>query len=652
MKFINQATAPFILVLLGVVALFPGMTGGFAFDDYPNILNNPYIADTQASVDNLLQAGWTGTAGPFKRPLAMMSFAGNYFTTGLSPFAFKITNLIIHLINGVLAYYTALLLLRTGAFRAQQISPATQINLALVVAGIWLLHPLNISPALYIVQRMTSLAALFSFAAVITYLMGRLRQIDDRGGSRFLIYFVTPLLVALGTLSKENALLTLPILALIEICFLKFHASSKFDARLLKILVYAGALAAVVAGVILFMTNPNWLSSKYDGRPFTLIERLLTQSRVLWFYVSLLLIPRLGSFALYHDDIVLSTSFTEPLTTSFSVLGLAVIGLMAIVGFRRYPIFTFAVFWFLIGHVIESSVFALELVHEHRNYFPSFGLIFGTCVGVWRLCKRFDAHSITKRVGIATLSIIAALGFFRASDWSDPVTLAITEALHHPQSYRSVYAAARVYYGMYLMQNKQEYYDEAVSYLEVAGSLDKDAKRPYFGLLRLAYNRGRAPKEEWTEELRSRLRTRMFSVHETSDLQTLVECHASNPDCKIPKTDILSFYSDVLSNDSVKNNLKAQLQLDLAVFYVNEFQEFTPAITLIEEAVEQRPDEFAFRKVLTQIYILAGEAERATKSIEILTQASSWKDRYRTPSDEISALESMLKEKLDSATSE
>jgi hypothetical protein len=47
--------------------------------------------------------------------------------------------------------------------------------------------------------------------------------------------------------------------------------------------------------------------------------------------------------------------------------------ILSILWRKRFPIVAFAVLWFLVGHSLESTVFPLEIIHEHRNYLPALG---------------------------------------------------------------------------------------------------------------------------------------------------------------------------------------------------------------------------------------------------------------------------------------
>ncbi len=79
----------FIVVTLGVLVSLPGLSGYFFFDDTINIIENPHLRIDSLSLDSLMQAAFSGSAGPLGRPLSTLSFALNYYFTGglaIAPF--------------------------------------------------------------------------------------------------------------------------------------------------------------------------------------------------------------------------------------------------------------------------------------------------------------------------------------------------------------------------------------------------------------------------------------------------------------------------------------------------------------------------------------------------------------------------------------
>ncbi|MFI4959510.1 MAG: hypothetical protein ACHP7C_10175, partial [Lysobacterales bacterium] len=104
-----------VFALLLVTAIYwPGLSGSWLFDDYPNIVDNHGVQPSEMSIPALVRATLSSPASDFKRPLASLSFAANYLVSGLDPYAMKLTNLVNHLLNGLLEMVLARLLLRSS----------------------------------------------------------------------------------------------------------------------------------------------------------------------------------------------------------------------------------------------------------------------------------------------------------------------------------------------------------------------------------------------------------------------------------------------------------------------------------------------------------------------------------------------------------
>lgn len=117
------------------------------------------------------------------RPLSMASYVANWFVTGDGVWPLKLTNLVVHLICGVLVF------LLSDRLLARPLAGVGQRRrwLALWIAACWLLAPLLVSTVLYVTQRMAALATLFSLAALLAYVCGRARIADGRAGGPGLI---------------------------------------------------------------------------------------------------------------------------------------------------------------------------------------------------------------------------------------------------------------------------------------------------------------------------------------------------------------------------------------------------------------------------------------------------------------------------------
>ncbi len=348
LKRIALQIAPFLVLQVAVFLVYSaGLGGGFFFDDQPSILLAEGVKLDTLSFESIRQALASGSSGPSGRPVSQLSFALNYYFSGFDAFAFKATNLAIHAANGVLVFLLALRLLAAG--RPTNRGKYLQMAAGLV-AVVWLLHPIQLLPVLHVVQRMTSLSALFLFAALLLHVRARERGGPWATGALVLAWGV---FWPLSFLSKESgALFPLFALAYELIIRRRLHGKLDWPARVLATVV---ALTAIGAAGYVLSPFGSWLWAGYDMRSFSLAERLLTEGRVLWFYLGLIFLPRLEAFGLYHDDISLSHGLLDPWTTLPALLGLAGLVWLAWWSRARAPLVSFGIAWFLIGHLLEST---------------------------------------------------------------------------------------------------------------------------------------------------------------------------------------------------------------------------------------------------------------------------------------------------------
>lgn len=342
-----------LLAAFAGVAYLPSFGVPFVFDDLPNIVHNPAVqAHAAADLVHVLDSPVSAS-----RPTALLTFALNHLAGGLDPTGYHAVNLVLHVANAGLLY--ALLLLLAPADR-----PAWR--LAFFGALLWLLHPVQTQAVTYIVQRMTLLAT-------TGYLLGLLAFALQRHGRLATPAAVTIWLAAflLGLTSKEIvASLPLACLLLEVTCF-----SDRTSAGTRAWLTGAALLCCAVLALLYLPGLPEW-TARYSNRDFSPWQRLLTEPRVLWHYLSLLGWPAPARLHLdYH--VSPSRGWWQPATTLPALLGL---GLLALLGWRlrrRWPLAGFAVLFFLLASALEASFLNLEIAFIHRLYLPSLFLAAG-----------------------------------------------------------------------------------------------------------------------------------------------------------------------------------------------------------------------------------------------------------------------------------
>jgi hypothetical protein len=144
--------------------------------------------------------------------------------------------------------------------------------------------------------------------------------------------------------------------------------------------------------LVYLIYNPERLLSHYGFRDFTVIERVLTEFRIVIDYFRLIVLPNVGDMGLYHDDIIVSTSLFHPVSTLLSLLLIVGLLVSAFYAKAKYPLFSLGILWFFGGHILESTVYPLDLMFLHRNYLPSIGIFLALAelaIAVYRLRRKF-----------------------------------------------------------------------------------------------------------------------------------------------------------------------------------------------------------------------------------------------------------------------
>lgn len=541
---------------LAIAVMLPGLGGGFLFDDYPNIVENKTVHLRSLSFEALRESLSGPEAGPLGRPVSVLSFALTHYFFGLDPFAFKAINLAIHVINGLLVAWLVTLLPRT--LRGVPLSEKGSAWLALWVAAIWLVHPINIVPVMLAVQRMTLLSGMFMLLALI----GHLKAMSAPPGknAKWAWYAASWLVFwPLSVLSKETGLLfPLYILAIT----LLFQSASVSPLRKKPWLVPASVFSLLlIALAMLSFLGWGWLDAAYEMRPFSLAERLMTEARVLWFYAAQIVIPDHVYFGLYLDDFTLSKGLLSPPETLFAIISWGAV-ILAIGYWRhRQPVLCFAAAWFLVGHSLESTFLPLEIAHEYRNYLPSIGLILGVgYLGATVLQKiKLDHRSQTVGlVAIIPVLVLALFTWMRADQLGNPLVGTQIEATHHPQSARANYTVA-----LTLIQSGYGDADDPFGghnvryYLQQAGAVDSSFKFGYLGLIAWACASGRPVERQWIDEFARRLEHKPFTPRDRELPDRLLKPLLGMPKC-LTRQDAIRLFVAGAANSRTSNSLQAR----------------------------------------------------------------------------------------------
>lgn len=426
-RLVQSSTAPWIfllvVIIVSAVSLSRGLGGDFLIDDFRHLSHLTEFRESESKLAWLeyLQDVPTGTS----RPVSVLSFLPQAESWPNAAEDFLAVNILLHLVNGALVF---LLLLSTLGRERRW--------LAALVAAFWLLNPIHLSTVFYPIQRMVLLASLFTLAGLLLYLVGRRLELRRQLPGRLLMLAGIAGFGGLAALSKETGVLIL-LYALLVDWLMR-------ERGVLPVSNFGRLLLWLPLGLLLLvLLTSSQLLAGYQIRDFTLPERLLTQGRVLGHYLVQILLPGIHDYIPFHDGYPVSRSLFTPWTTFFSWAFL--VGTTVFAYLRRhsapFTLFAFGWFWFLAGHLLESTVLPLELVFEHRNYLPALGILLGVTALIAELIRRIRAQS--RRQQVAALSAFVALAALTvfisnvSALWGHPYKRAIVWAERHPESQRA-----------------------------------------------------------------------------------------------------------------------------------------------------------------------------------------------------------------------
>ncbi len=289
-----------------------------------------------------------------------------------------------------------------------------------------------------------------------------------------------------GLASKENAAV-LPVLILLYEWFFFQNLDRAWLKKQAGRIGLAAALLFIIIYVYLGGTPVEKLMGMYEKRSFTPGQRLLTEPRVVLYYLTLLAYPHPSRLNLDYN-FPLSISLLHPAVTLPAILALLGLVAGAVYAARRHRLLAFAVLWFLVTLSIESSVVGLALIFEHRTYLPSVFLFIAATV-------LLNEYIRPKSLSLGILGILILLSavwtYQRNCVWSDVLRLWQDGAAKSPQSPRILNNLGMAYKNINQIEKARQAFQaalagdpEMISALNNLGMIMLQAGHPEAGLAR------------------------------------------------------------------------------------------------------------------------------------------------------------------------
>ncbi|MGV6825997.1 MAG: hypothetical protein ACWA5Q_03380 [bacterium] len=424
----NRSIANLIWIILLFVAMVFTYTAynqssdaGWTFDDAIVLGNLSSVNDISSASSFIFHNQHISING---RPISMATFLLNKDDWPDNPAGFRQLNYIIHLLNALLIFLIA------GAISKEIPDLSTNSTaFASLLSITWMLHPFLASTSFHLIQRMTLLSAFFTLIGILIYLWGRKRV--DQGTFWSYAAMISGLFIGIvvGSLAKENAILTAFFLLSLEATILRkyFPALPGKFRPLLLFLLWGPVI--FVAGYAVYYGIFK-LEDTYYYREFTPVQRLASEAVILFDYLGQVIFPDIFRMGPIQDDSDRIRSF-DILSISAIVFWLTAV-VVAIYIRKSRPFISFAILLFLTAHLLESTIFSLELYFEHRNYLAIIGIISLLVGAAWRTPK-----SIFRGLSILVPIVLGGLLWQLHSLWSNPKEAAINTYQNHPSSTRA-----------------------------------------------------------------------------------------------------------------------------------------------------------------------------------------------------------------------
>jgi len=624
-----------LAVVVTALAYRAGLHGGYIYDDYSFVVNNRLLDVASGRFGDWVAAAMSFPSGAQQgRWLTMLSFAMNQTWSGPLPYGFKLTNLCIHLANGALLF---LALRALFALYDDVRGTRTRAGLAAAaIAALWLVLPINLTAVLYVSQRLESLSNLFVLLGLWWYLRARRRHWRGEVQAAWL-WIAIGTCTTLGVMAKESAVLLPLYTACIEFVLTRWRVRAGSRSRAVVALYGALLLVPLVLGLA-------WLASWVDGsrsygRAFDIPERLMTECRVLVDYIRWSLAPSLDQLTLYHDDIAVSRGLLDPPSTLACLLGLAALFALALWQRHARPLLALGLLWFFAGHLLTGTVIPLMLAFEHRNYFPSIGLLLAAAALIGIESRLLQPRAL-RVAWLAVLAFYAATTALRANEWSDPDRLTLSEAAKRPQSPSAQFALG------HLMVTKLRRPDGSRMREDGFLVLENGMRLPGAGVtfeqsLITFHAEDRAPiRREWWDSLVAKLKARPPSASDARALANLNHCYIDHY-CGDDITPLKDAFAAAMSHGSAPPVLLS-VHAEYAWYLLHDREQSERDM---REAVRRAPLDPAARSNLAVLLLSTGRFDETREELAALRRINHFGMLDRT----IAAIQDALDRKESGA---
>ncbi len=350
-----------LLLAISTLSFLPCLKNDFInWDDRQYVTENRLIMEwSGGNIETIFDSFYMG----HYHPLTLLSYSLEYRFFKLNPLIYHLTNLILHLMNGLLVFLFIFLL-------------RGEVLTSLVVSLLFGIHPLHVESVAWISERKDVLYSFFFLGSMVVYL----NYLKTKGGK---YYFLSLFLFFLSLLSKSMAV-TLPLVLIL--CDYLLHR--KFDRKWLIEKIPFLVMAFVFGVIALSAQGSSGTISQKSS--FSFFKNIFILSEVSTSYFFKLILP-IKLSCLYPPI----KGMEDPWSYAYLpiLIGILIAG---IISGRYYRSITFGILFFFIALL---PVLPIKMVADRYTYIPSIGLFFIAAEGFnWLIRSRTERIKIVNPV--------------------------------------------------------------------------------------------------------------------------------------------------------------------------------------------------------------------------------------------------------------
>ena len=624
-----------ILSLLLLIVYSNSLQTSWHLDDYNNIVWNHGLRINNLMPESFQQAFFAhpSTPGKLYRPLPMLSLALNWYWGQDQVLGYHLVNLLIHILCAWILFLLILNLYKTPILKTYR--NENIIFISLLATVLWALNPIQTQAVTYIVQRMASMATMFYLLGMLCYVKARLH--DQRKAWLYFSGSFFCFLFALG--SKENTI-TFPFaLLMLEFIFFQTKINVKVFRKNILISLLLGSVL-IAFGTLLFLKGDlSIILRTYDQRPFTLAQRLLTEPRIIIYYLSQIFYPIPGRLCIDHD-ILISTSILHPWTNLPAIIFIFFLISLGVYWIKKQPLLSFPILFYFLTHCVESTVIGLELFFEHRNYLPSLFLFWPIAFIIYKVLIFYQENNrcMFRFIITAVILLIMGLGLgthIRNLAWTNEKTFWEDAVAKAPLSSRPLYNLAYLNTKINHHTLAMVFFKKALN-LHVKSSKEHSSTFNNIALLYYRWNKNAKAGYYWDQAMIVNPKNpkpyygksvMLFNADKWEDALKLLQKAADNNVCLFDCTNLrgfillknsqpiqaLPFFQELLKKQYNKQEIMTYLGIIFTrLGYLNQGYWF------LQQSVSLKPDDNHILLYLAENRSLADKTEEVEQFINVL----------------------------------